>query len=235
MKDFNSLMEESLQISKQHGDVIFIGGIAVYLHTINNKYQEIAEATRDADIYVSMNCLSSLRDVEEVFNNSRLSKSEFQRAGFSFDVYTQHQSRLIIPYDVVEKRSDQYGDIRVASLEDLLILKLEAAENRQNSSHGIKDDRDIIRLLLVADKKGDLDYKHISDYMHDRHYTHLKKIVNGNEYMSIAMNNSKKAKELRLIVGSLFEKIEKEYLGMDIEKNHQQIKKENKKRKFGPS
>lgn len=93
----------------------------------------------------------------------------------------------------------------------MLVLKLEAAENRQYSAHGIKDAKDIIRLLLVANQKGEIDATHVCAYMQDKHFEHLKKVVSGNEYTAMAMGNAKKAKELRFASQKIFKEISNEY------------------------
>ncbi len=70
-------------------DIVFIGGIAVYLHAVNHELtRPYAEMTAIADVYMSLSAFSDLRDTEEVVQNARLSKHGFQKQGFSFDVYT---------------------------------------------------------------------------------------------------------------------------------------------------
>ena len=74
------------RLLRRVGHLVFIGGIAVYLHTINaENLADLAEATRDADLYISISGFSDLRDIEEVSANPRLSKHEFRKDGFSFD------------------------------------------------------------------------------------------------------------------------------------------------------
>ena len=67
--------------------LVYIGGIAVYLHAVNAEgVRDLSEATQDADFYISVAGFSDLRDIDELSSNSRLSKHEFRKGGFSFDV-----------------------------------------------------------------------------------------------------------------------------------------------------
>lgn len=51
MKDFQKLIGHCHQISESIDDIVYIGGIAVYLHAINNGAQ--SEFTHDADFVVA--------------------------------------------------------------------------------------------------------------------------------------------------------------------------------------
>ena len=188
-------------------DIVFIGGIAVYLHAANHeRTRGYAEMTADADFYISMSALSDLRDVEEVVQNTRLSKHEFQKAGFSFDVYTERQSSLPVPYADVIAHAVRYEGVAVSPLEYLLVLKLEAAVDRHGSVHGQKDARDIIRLLLLAGLQG-FDAQRSTLFMRDDHLARLKIIVNGPEFIALAKGNAKEAKALRSACSKVFEQI----------------------------
>ena len=193
-------------------DIVFIGGIAVYLHAVNHTLTSAyAEMTADADFYISLSALSDLRDIEEVVQNSRLSKHEFQKQGFSFDVYTERQSSLPVPYADVSAHAVRYEGVAVAPLEYLLVLKLEAAVDRHGSVHGQKDARDIIRILLLA-KQQSFDAARSILFMRDAHLARLKLIVNGPEFIALAKGNAKEAKGLRQTCTQVFEAIEAAYL-----------------------
>ena len=180
-------------------NLVFIGGIAVYLHAANHaQTRAYAEMTADADFYISLSALSDLRDVEEVVQNSRLSKHEFQKQGYSFDVYTERQSSLPVPYADVVAHAVYYEGIAVTALEYLLVLKLEAAVDRHGSVHGQKDARDIIRILLLGQHQG-FDAQRSVLFMRDDHLARLKLIVNGPEFIALAKGNAKEAKGLRQI------------------------------------
>lgn len=192
-------------------DIVFIGGIAVYLHAANHELtRSYAEMTADADFYISLSALSDLRDIEEVVQNSRLSKHEFQKQGFSFDVYTERQSSLPVPYADVAAHAVRYEGVAVTALEYLLVLKLEAAVDRHGSVHGQKDARDIIRILLLAKQQGFNAERSIL-FMRDDHLARLKLIVSGPEFIALAKGNAKEAKGLRLACSDVFSAIEAAY------------------------
>ena len=146
--DFRELLTACQEIAITFSEgVIFIGGIAVYLHAINgDSTSGLAEFTHDGDFYISLADMADLRDIEQVTANRRLSKHQLIKRGFEFDIYTERQSSLIVPYDQVAAYSETFDELRVACLEHLLVLKLEAYRDRRNSSKGQKDSKDIIRL-----------------------------------------------------------------------------------------
>lgn len=177
--------------------LVFIGGIAVYLHTINSEsLGDLAEATKDADLYISISGFSDLRDIEEVSANPRLSKHEFRKDGFSFDVYTERHADLVIPYADVAAHAIEYDGVRVASPAHLLVLKLEAACDRRGSEHGRKDVKDIIRLMLFAQARP-FDAARCTDFLQDRHVEMLESIWKGPEFLALARGNAKEAKAMR--------------------------------------
>ena len=126
-ENFQTLLSVVNEVGQLYDNLIYIGGIAVYLHSINNEStKRFAEATADADLYISLASLTELRSIEELTQNPRLRKQEFQKGGFSFDVYAERQSSLPIPYAQVAAHAVSYDGVHVASLEDLLVLKLAA-------------------------------------------------------------------------------------------------------------
>jgi len=179
--------------------IIFIGGIAVYLHSINNgSTRTLAEFTHDADFYISMADMSDLRDIEEVVANRRLSKHQLIKRGFEFDIYTERHSALLVPYDQIIAHSVQYDELRVASLEHLIVLKLEAYRDRCDSSKGQKDAKDLIRLALITSaRKKPLVKDLIIGYLSEEHMKLLERVKRGPEFMSLAKGNSKEAKSMR--------------------------------------
>ena len=194
--------------------LVFIGGIGVYLHAVNHAdVKELAEATKDADLYISVAGFSDMRDIEELTANNRLSKHEFKKAGFSFDVYTERQSKLPVPYANVSAMAHVYDGVRVASPEHLLVLKLDAAVDRKDSEHGRKDIKDIIRILMVADSIQSFDVEAACAFMRDEHLAMLEEIVKGPEFLAISLGNAKMAKALRSRFNAVFDAIRKQYLG----------------------
>lgn len=193
-------------------EMIFIGGMAVYLHTVNkDQSAQFAEATKDADVYISLSGFSDLRDIEELSQNARLSKHEFRKNGFSFDVYTERQSSLPVPYADVAAHAHTFDGVRVAAPEHLLVLKLEAAVNRHGSEHGRKDAKDVIRLLLVAG--GALDASLSVKFMQEAHLAHLHLILKGVEFISLAKGNAQLAKRLRQTCQGTVDRIDEAFSG----------------------
>lgn len=179
--------------------VVFIGGIAVYLHSVNNPpTEELAEFTHDADFYISIADFADLRDLEEVVANRRLNKHQLIKHGFEFDIYTERYSSLIVPYDAVMAHAVSYDTLRAACLEHLIVLKLEAYKDRFASSKGSKDAKDLIRLGLVSrSTKKPLKEELIVGYLSDDHLNLLKQIEKGPEFLALAQGNAKQAKNLR--------------------------------------
>lgn len=179
--------------------IVFIGGIAVYLHAFNHERTRLlAETTHHADFYISLSDMSDLRDIEEVTPNRRLSKHQLIKRGFEFDIYTERHSSLVVPYDQVSAQSVNYDCMRVASLEHLFILKLEAYRERCASAKGGKDAKDLIRIALVASSqrtKFRLDL--IEGYLSDEHVRLIERVQRGPEMMALAKGNAKLAKSYR--------------------------------------
>jgi hypothetical protein len=94
--------------------------------------------------------MSDLRDLEEVTPNRRLSKHQIIKNGFEFDIYTERQSSLLVPFDVVQANAIRYGDISVCGLTELFVLKLEAFRDRRQSTKGQKDAQDLYRIALLS-------------------------------------------------------------------------------------
>lgn len=198
--EFAELLRACQEIATLFPDgVVFIGGIAVYLHTLNNApIRHLAEFTHDADFYISMADMADLRDIEEVVANRRLNKHQLIKRGFEFDIYTERHSALLVPYDQIRAHSVQYDEIRVAALEHLIVLKLEAYKDRYLSSKGQKDAKDLIRITLTSSAlRTKLDPNLILGYIDDSHIELLERIQRGPEFLSIAKGNAKEAKTMR--------------------------------------
>ena len=197
--EFDTLIELCKDISEDYPQgTTFIGGIAVYLHTIaDDGLSDLAEMTHDAVFYISQTDFSRLRDAEELTNNRRLQKSQLIRKGFEFDIYTERQSGLIVPYDAVRAHARHVDGINIASLEHLTVLKLGAYAERQGSAKGNKDARDIARIGLVAMSKPGFKPEICTAYLTDQHLDLLRKIPKHPVIAELANNNAKTAKALR--------------------------------------
>lgn len=196
--EFNRL----LALCKELGDafssgLIFIGGVAAYLYAINvDKTKSLAETTHDADFYISIADMADLRDLEEVTPNRRLSKHQLIKGGFEFDIYTERHSGLIVPYDQVAAAANTFDTLRVAGLEHLLVLKLEAFSQRRASAKGEKDAKDLIRIALVASEIGFKKALSVP-YLTDDSLALLNHIERGPHFLALARGNAKDAKNFR--------------------------------------
>ncbi len=199
-RDFARLMAACSEISQLFPQgVVFIGGIAVYMHVINTPTaEEYAEFTHDGDFYISLADMSDLRDIEELTPNRRLSKHEMTKDGFAFDIYTERHSNLIVPYDAVAAHAVPYAEIRVARLEHLFALKLEAFLDRQDSAKGDKDAKDLLRIALAASRGGRRFSAELAvPYLRDDHLRLLQRVEKGAYALSLARGNAVKAKAIR--------------------------------------
>lgn len=200
--DFQKLLTSCNEIASLFPEgVVFIGGIAIYLYTINHdEISSFAEFTHDADFYISIADMSDLRDIEEVTPNRRLSKHQLIKNGFEFDIYTERYSSLIVPFDQIKAYSEKFDTISVASLEHLLLLKLEALKDRIKSAKGSKDIKDILRISQIASvRKMKLRPDLIEGYFSDKHLGLLKYVEKGPEALSLAKGNAQLAKNIRKI------------------------------------
>jgi hypothetical protein len=198
--EFRKLLSACTDISSLFPDgVVYIGDIAIYIHTINQEQTaSLAEFTHDADFYISIADMSDLRDMEEVTPNRRLSKHQLIKNGFEFDIYTERYSSLIVPYDQVRANAIKYDMILVACLEHLLVLKLEALKERIQSKKGSKDAQDILRITQVSSKRNHkLDATLLEGYISDEHLDLLRHIKKGSEPLSLAKGNARYAKQIR--------------------------------------
>jgi hypothetical protein len=198
-KDFERLLRACTEVAIGFPDgVVFIGGIAVYLHAVNTlSVADLAETTHDADFYISLADMGDLRDLEEVTSNRKANKHQFRRHGFEFDIYTERQSRLIVPYDMVMGYSETYESVRVAGLTELFCLKLEAYRDRQSSAKGTKDAKDLLRIAAIAAARKGFDAERAAAYLSDDHASLLDGIGRGPAPMEMARGNAVKAKALR--------------------------------------
>ena len=149
---WNEILEAAEEMCDWFNDAVFIGGVAVFLHTQKKMIQmDIAEFSHDADFYISLLSYSELRDIEEITQNVRLRKSQLIKKNVEMDIYVEHQHALVVPYEEMKQFAVKIDGINVASPCHLLILKLKAWQDRRNSAKGQKDKRDIICILSVMD------------------------------------------------------------------------------------
>lgn len=125
---------------------ILIGGWAVWLYTHTLK-------SKDIDIIVGYDTLSTLRKHYDIVKNERLKKYEAKIAEVDIDIYLPHYSNPGAPSQYVQKHRTIKEGFYVPKPEMLLILKQYAYERRKASIKGEKDKIDIISLLQL-----DLDF-----------------------------------------------------------------------------
>jgi hypothetical protein len=154
MPSFSKILNLSRALSHELPDVVFIGGVAVYLHLIQKALRIIPlEASHDADFMVSFADYGVLKDVEEITPTPRLAKHQMIMDGVEFNVYVERLNRLVVPYDEIFAQSTIIERTRVACLEHLLVLKLEALKDHGHSDKGEKDQRDIAKIGLLLGRR----------------------------------------------------------------------------------
>ena len=177
--------------------LVFIGGIAVYLHARQAKLPPWGvEFSHDGDFYVSLADFSDLRDYEEVTPNRRLSKHQFIKNGIGFDVYLEHNNTLRVSYADAWAHSLVVENVRVVSLEHLLPLKLDAYSDRKGSAKGRKDERDLIRISHILSHHR-MHKKWLEPYVTSDDVRLLKEAIRSPEFVLMTGGNVQQASRLR--------------------------------------
>jgi hypothetical protein len=132
------------------------------------------------------------------------------KIGFEFDVYVEGQHGLAVPTDEVVAWSVLKEGLRVASVEHLLILKLDAFASRKGSVKGAKDEDDIVRLLLSGDPQHFLASNGRAGLarMTDDRLNMLKAVVKGDAIVRLHNGNLHRASQHRVILRSALDAIE---------------------------
>jgi hypothetical protein len=206
MSEFRRLLNMVRRLAEETPGHVLIGGVAVYLHAISRaETRGDAETSHDADLMISLVDLASLRDTDEVVNNRRLSKRQVTRDGMEFDVYVERQNDLAVPYDEAVAHAATFDDIRVASLEHLLIMKLDAYADRASSSKGDKDMRDVVMIVRIM--RGKFHASLLVPYLRRGHIEALKKIARSRVFTDLAKGNAHRARKSRLMFEDLLQTI----------------------------
>ena len=150
----NESWKELLILSTKY-NFILIGGWAIYLYT---KLQK----SRDIDMVVDYDQIKLLSVDFEMRKNPSLYRYEIKFQKFDIDVYTPFYSKLTVPPEDLINNYTLIENTRVPRVEELLILKLGAFDDRMNSIKGQKDRLDITGLAF---------YSNID-------YSRLKKLLN---------------------------------------------------------
>lgn len=185
--------------------LVFIGGVAVYLHVKAHELTKgFVERSHDGDFYISIQDYSALRDAEELTINRRLDKHQVSKYGVEFDVYVENQNSLLVKYVDMAAESVVIDEVRVACLEHLLLLKLDAYNNRRGSAKGRKDERDLIRIVYLLHREG-VKQKRLLPYLTEKRVELLTLVQRSSAFNDITEDNFHESRKLR----DVFEKTAK--------------------------
>jgi hypothetical protein len=182
-------------VAEYPDDLVVIGGVAVYLHTVAFAGHELPiEFTHDADIAAALVSLADLRDQYEVVPNRRLSKHQVTVGDTEIDLYVERYNDLRVDYPELAMAAVELEGIRVACLEHLLLLKLDALAARWRSAHAEKDRRDVAKLLvMLRDTEPCFALAHGTADDLDL----LERVLRSDAFMQLARNNALTARRLR--------------------------------------
>lgn len=138
----NDSWNELLVLSRTY-NFILIGEWAIYLYTKLHK-------SRDIDIVVDYDQFWILSKDFQLRKNPSLRKYEIKFQKFDIDVYTPFYSRLTVPVQDLINNFTIIENIKVPKIEELLILKLGAFDERVDSIKGQKDRLDIAGLVFYS-------------------------------------------------------------------------------------
>ena len=206
------LWDTVCELSDHYPDgVVFIGGVAVYLHARASRIPPSwVEFSHDGDLYISFADFADLRDIEDVVANRRLTKHQFIKRGVDFDVYLEHNNGLRVSYADVLEHSRVIDRVRVASLEHLLLLKLDAFADRKGTTKGRKDERDVIRLARLLAPPHRVVRAQIAAYASGGDVVRLRELERSREFAQVTGGNHKQASALRGDVDRLIRLVERE-------------------------
>lgn len=196
MPTFDKILKICWALSDDLDDIVFIGGVAVYLHAVKRASDLVPpEASHDADFMISFEDYGTLKDLEEIVPNTRLAKHQMVVENVELDVYVERLNRLVVPYDEVFANSTTIDGTRVACLEHLLVLKLEALMNRGHSSKGEKDRRDVAKIGLLL--KNHVKKSLVEPYLRPDTSRLLTDVAKSSVFFDLCAKNAHLAKKAR--------------------------------------
>jgi hypothetical protein len=195
MGTFDKILDQCRTVGGLLSDVVFIGGVAVYLHARRARTSVPPEASYDADFMISRSDFGILKDLEEVTSNPRLGRHQMLSEGVEFDVYVERGNRLIVPYDEVAAHAASVDGLRLACLEHLLVLKLEALRHRSHSLKGDKDRRDVVQIGLMLGRG--VRRKLLEPYLRGDHVELLVDVAGSALFYEMCGNNAHAARKVR--------------------------------------
>lgn len=193
---FQLIIDTTRELAEWFPDgIIFIGGVATYLHAQSQNRLEFLETSHDSDFFISLADFADLRDIEEVQPNRRLSKYQLIKNQVEFDIYLENQHKLCVPYQQAQKYRVILNQIPCVCLEHLLVLKIDAGISRYGSSKGNKDQRDIIRILALMSTPN---YRLVKPYLDDQRQEYLQALSRQlAPFQELTQGNSQKCSFLR--------------------------------------
>ena len=120
---------------------ILIGGWAVYLYAKTLK-------SKDIDIIVTFDTLSTFKKLYDMQKNDRLRKYEAVRGEVQIDIYLPHFSALGIPVEELIDKTRVVEGFSVVDPNYLFALKLFTLKERGRAPKGRKDFLDLISLII---------------------------------------------------------------------------------------
>jgi hypothetical protein len=210
---FADVLQAAQTLEDDCPGAVLIGGLAVYLHTQNRSLdslpvsrERLVEFSHDVDAYISIQDLGGLRDIFEVTANTRLHKHQVTVGSIESDLYVEHNNKLRVPYDELLAHASTYGNLRVAAIGHLLVLKLDAQDARIGTSKGDKDTRDLVKLAVLA---SDEDQKLLKPYLDPRSLARLQAVgASPKAFTLITRGNALEAKQLRTLFNSFVENLQ---------------------------
>jgi predicted nucleotidyltransferase len=190
-------------------EIVFIGGVAVYVHTLKHGAGLPPEMTHDADAAISLVASGTVRDHKEFVTNKRLKKAQITVDDIEVDLYVERHSGLRFDYVELEQYAARASigkahNVQIASLGHLLILKLDALRSRGASSHGAKDRRDVAKILvMLATRADDEDLQLVVGSATGADISAIARVLKSTAFMEVAKRNAQAASKLRA-KGQLF-------------------------------
>lgn len=181
-------------LSERYGDrLVFIGGIAVYLHVERLRGEQPAsfvEYSHDGDLFMSKNDYVDLKHQQVVTYNRNLNKHQWVKDGIDFDIYVEYENSLAVKYEDALAKSVVLANTSAACLEHLMVLKLASYSDRKKSPKGVKDERDLIRIVVLMDRFG-FDSGILAEYLSEDDVQLLLSIGKSSEFKALTRHVKK--------------------------------------------
>jgi hypothetical protein len=97
--------------------------------------------------------------------------------------------------------------VRVASLEHLLVLKVDAYGDRKGSAKGRKDERDIIRIVYLLNSRPSK--TRLGPYLDSKFFGRLTEVARSGEFVVLCKGNVHQASKLKIAYTKTLRIIEK--------------------------